>query len=175
VLASALKNGVVTEDDMMPAIEEAAALNAAAARVMQTVGAHACTDVSGFGLLGHLGEMLEASGVAAQLEVGEVPLHDGVLELIARQVFAGGLRANRDYFAPRVAGRDDAESAALVSGDDVDPRLLALFDPQTSGGLLIAVPGERRDELLEGLRAAGAGAWAIGEVVHGPAGRIALR
>jgi selenide,water dikinase len=175
VLASALKNGVITEQEMMPAIEEAAALNAAAAAVMQAVGVHACTDVSGFGLLGHLGELLMASGVAAQLEVGEVPLHVGVLELIARQVYAGGLRANRDYFAPRVVGRDEAESAALATGGKADPLLLALFDPQTSGGLLIAVPGERREALLEGLRGAGAGAWAIGEVVHGPAGRIALR
>ena len=76
VLASALKKGILSEDEMMPAIEEAAALNAQAAAVMIAVGVHACTDVSGFGLLGHLGEMLDASAAAASVRVGDVPLHD---------------------------------------------------------------------------------------------------
>ena len=138
VLASALKKGLLSEDDMMPAIEQAAALNAAAAAAMATVGVHACTDVSGFGLLGHLAEMLDAGGatapVAAIVRAADVPLHDGVLDLIAREVYAGGLRSNREFSAasPR---RDDRR----------DPPLLALFDPQTSGGLLMAVPaGEAR-------------------------------
>jgi selenide, water dikinase len=165
VLASALKNDVIAEDDMLPAIETAAALNAAAAEAMQKIGVHACTDVSGFGLLGHLSELLEAGGVAAQVEVDEMPLHAGVLELIERAVYAGGLRANRDWFGPRIG----------VDVESVDPRVLALFDPQTSGGLLMAVPGERREALLEELAARGARGWAIGEVVHGPAGKVALR
>ena len=166
VLASALKKDVIDERDMMDAIEAAAALNAAASEAMKQVGAHACTDVTGFGLLGHLSEMLEASGVAAQIEVDEVPLHGGVLELIERAVYAGGLRANRDWFGPRVEG---------FEADGGEPPVLALFDPQTSGGLLIAVHGEAHVRLLEELAARGVGAWTIGEVVHGPAGRIALR
>ena len=102
VLASALKNGIISEADMMPAIEEAAVLNAAAAAAMALVGVHACTDVSGFGLAGHLGEMLDASGAAGAVHLAALPLHDGVLDLIARSVYAGGLRNNRDYLLPRL-------------------------------------------------------------------------
>ena len=112
VLASALKKGLISEDDMMPAIEEAAALNAAAAAVMTAVGVHACTDVSGFGLLGHLGEMLDASGAGGRrCGVADVPLHDGVLELIAQAVYAGGLRSNRDFLLPRLSGAGSGRRA----------------------------------------------------------------
>jgi selenide, water dikinase len=164
VLASALKNGLIDEDDMMPAIEAAAALNAAAASAMQAAGAHACTDVSGFGLAGHLIEMLEASGLAAQVELDDVPIHDGVLPFIERQVYAGGLRNNREWFGPRVEG-----------GEAREARVAALFDPQTSGGLLIAIGAEHHDDLLAELASRDVHGWTLGEVVHGPAGRVALR
>ena len=163
VLATALKRGLLSEADMMPAVEEAAALNSAAAEAMLAVGVHACTDVTGFGLLGHLREMLEASGLAAEVVVENVPVHAGVHELIADEVYAGGLRANRDYVGERVSGRVlDA------------PATLALVDPQTSGGLLIAVPAEREEALRAALAERGAQGWTVGEIVHGPAGRMAL-
>ena len=114
VLASALKNGVISEADMMPAIEEAAVLNAAAAAAMAQVGVHACTDVSGFGLAGHLGEMLDASGAAAVVHLAALPLHDGVLDLIARQVYAGGLRNNRDFLLPRLHEEGPAGAAEPI-------------------------------------------------------------
>jgi len=163
VLATALKRGLLTEDDMMPAIEEAAALNSAAAEAMLDVGVHACTDVTGFGLLGHLREVLEASGVAAEVVVENVPVQAGVHELIADGVYAAGLRANRDYLSERVSGR------SLEA-----PETLALVDPQTSGGLLIAVPGEREAALRAALTERGAQGWTVGEIVHGPVGRVAL-
>ena len=168
VLASALKKGLLDEDEMMPAIEEAAALNAAAAAVMAAVGVHACTDVSGFGLLGHLGEMLDASAVGAVVRVADVPLHDRVLELIAQEVYAGGLRSNRDFLLPRLrgAGPDDI--------DYQDPRVLALFDPQTSGGLLLAVAADRHAALLSGLGENGVAAWTVGEVNAGSPGTLVL-
>ena len=184
VLASALKNGLIDEEDMMPAIEEAAALNAAAAGAMARVGVHACTDVSGFGLAGHLGEMLAASGVAAVVRLRELPLHDGVLALIARAVYAGGLRNNRDFLLPRL--REAGAGAGAAVADDgaagrfagpvaeQDPLTLALFDPQTSGGLLMAVAPEKHARLLDELARAGAGAWTVGEVLAGPAGILAL-
>ncbi len=188
VLASGLKNGVVEEDDMMPAIEEAAVLNAAAATAMARVGVHACTDVSGFGLAGHLSEMLDASKAAAELHLAAVPLHDGVLGLIARSVYAGGLRNNREYLVPRLHEVGPAGSAELFAAGatavdpgrfagpiaEQDPAVLALFDPQTSGGLLLAVAPEKHGLLLDALAHAGAGAWTVGEVVAGPTGAIVL-
>jgi selenide,water dikinase len=170
VLASALKKGLLSEDEMMPAIEEAATLNAAAAAAMSAVGAHACTDVSGFGLLGHLGEMLQASAAAAVVRVADVPLHDGVLELIAQAVYAGGLRSNRDFLLPRLRGAGGSPGDV----DQQDPRVLALFDPQTSGGLLIAVAAEKHAALFAALGEGGVTGWTVGEVTAGPSGSIAL-
>ena len=190
VLASALKNGIITEEEMMPAIVEAAALNAAAAAAMARVGVHACTDVSGFGLAGHLGEMLDASGAAAAVHLASLPLHDGVLDLIARQVYAGGLRNNRDFLLPRLHEVGPAGAAELIAAGEgaggeaagrfagpvaeQDPRVLAVFDPQTSGGLLLAVAPEKHSLLLDALDRAGAGAWTVGEVIAGPAGALVL-
>jgi selenide,water dikinase len=190
VLASGLKNGVISEADMLPAIEEAAVLNAAAAEAMARIGVHACTDVSGFGLAGHLGEMLDASGVAAVVHLGALPLHDGVLDLIGRHVYAGGLRSNREYLLPRLHEEGPAGSAEhFAPGGEAgggaagrfagpvtqqEPLVLALFDPQTSGGLLLAVAPEKHTLLLDALEHAGAGAWTVGEVVAGPTGALVL-
>ncbi len=194
VLASGLKNGVIGEEDMLPAIEEAAVLNAAAATAMARVGVHACTDVSGFGLAGHLSEMLDASSAAAVVHLKGLPLHDGVLDLIARHVYAGGLRNNRDWLLPRLrevgpagvaegAGPTeavDAGAGGAAAGrfagpvGEQEPLVLALFDPQTSGGLLLAVAPEKHALLLDALGHAGAGAWTVGEVVAGPVGALVL-
>ena len=163
VLASALKKGLLGEEEMLPAMREAARLNDAAARAMLAVGVHACTDVSGFGLLGHVAEMLDASsgddGVGARLHLAAVPLHEGVTDFIERGVYAGGLRANREYLETRVVG---------PSGDD--PVVLALYDPQTSGGLLFAVAPDRHESLIERLRHEGTQGWTVGEVVAGVGG-----
>jgi selenide,water dikinase len=169
VLASALKNGVVSEEEMMPAIEEAAALNARAAAVMIAVGVHACTDVTGFGLLGHLGEMLDASAAGATVRIADAPLHEGVLDLIRQSVYAGGLRNNRDFLLPRLSG---AVTTGAPAGED--PRVLALFDPQTSGGLLMAVAAGKHAFLVEELAENGVTAWTVGEVTGAAAGTISL-
>ena len=191
VLASALKSGIIDEAAMMPAIEEAAVLNAAAAAAMAQVGVHACTDVSGFGLAGHLGELLDASGAAAVVHLATLPLHDRVLDLIAQQAYAGGLRSNRDFLLPRLreVGPGGAAEFIAAAGDGVggtaagrfagpvdgqEPVVLSLFDPQTSGGLLMAVAPEKHALLLDALAHAGAGAWTVGEVLAGPAGALVL-
>jgi selenide, water dikinase len=170
VLASGLKDGVIGEDEMRAAADEAAALNAPAAAAMKKAGVHACTDVSGFGLAGHLGEMLDASGVGARLRLEDVPVHDGVLDLIARSVYAGGLRSNRDYVLPRFGGA----LAERAAGERPEPRVLALFDPQTSGGLLMAVAREKHAWLLAELGEAGASGWTIGAVTDAATGSIEL-
>jgi selenide, water dikinase len=190
VLATALKRGLIAEAEMMDAVREAAALNAAASRTMLAVGVHACTDVTGFGLAGHLAEMLDASqaaasggeqgreqsgeqGVAAVIDLDALPLHEQVLGFIESGTFAHGLRANRDYLLPRFAGLEPSD-ADLSDAEHSDSRVLALFDPQTSGGLLLAVAEDRHERLTAELATAGAHAYTIGEVVAGPAGSMAV-
>jgi selenide,water dikinase len=129
--------------------------NAAAGRVAREQRASACTDVSGFGLAGHLGEMLRASKCAAVLDLNALPLLPGAGELLAR--------GHRSTFHPENAKARRAlrvtEEAQRHSALDI------LFDPQTSGGLLFAVPAERAEAALAALRAAGdAHATVIGEV-----------
>jgi len=178
ILASALKKDRVTEADIDAAVRSAAHLNAAAARAMAAVGVHACTDVTGFGLLGHLSEMLDASGggtmereeaVGARIAVASVPVHDGVVELAAEGVYAGGLRSNRSFLARRIVAEDSGAGPAIDR-----PECLTLFDPQTSGGLLMAVRHDSLDDLLAALVGEGERGWPIGEVVPDPEGRIFL-
>ena len=104
------------------------------------------------------------------MRVADVPLHDGVLELIAQAVYAGGLRSNRDFLLPRLRGVGGGPDEL----DQQDPRVLALFDPQTSGGLLIAVSADKHAALLSGLRESRVTGWTVGEVTDGPPGTIVL-
>ena len=138
------------------AIEVMSALNHAASDAMVKVGVSACTDVTGFGLIGHLMAMMENSGVCARVALGSVPLLDGVWELLEQDMVAGGTRRNL------------ASADRLVGwAPDIDEMTkLLLCDAQTSGGLLISVPSAKRDLLLDELKAAGVETTAdIGEVL----------
>ena len=129
--------------------------NAEAARAARAHAARAATDVSGFGLAGHLLEMLRASGAAARISLARVPVLGDALVLIER-----GLRST--YHAQNAELRSGLAIASALAGD---PRLELLFDPQTCGGLLLAVPAERAAAAVEALRRGGdAHAAAIGEV-----------
>ena len=171
VLATALKRDLLTETDLAPAVAAMTTLNAGAARAMLAMGKslHAATDVTGFGLLGHLRTLLEASGAAAELTAAAVPLLPRAREAAERGAIPGGTTRN-------VEGVADAVSFA--GGVDATTRLL-LADAQTSGGLLIAVAPDRNDRadaLVAALRREGTPAAAvIGRVVAGGAGRIAVR
>ena len=134
--------------------------NGAAAEIARACDASACTDVSGFGLAGHLGEMLAASGVAAQVWLDALPALPGALPLLARD-----LRSTYHAQNERAAGRLDAAPALWR-----EPEFALLFDPQTSGGLLFAVPEARAPEALRALRDAGdRSAEEIGVVLAGRA------
>jgi selenide,water dikinase len=136
-------------------------LNAAAARWMVELGAHGCTDVTGFGLLGHLREMTAASGVDAVVDSGRVPVLEGALEHARGGDQPGGLGANRLFLGPYI-----------TLAEDVEPALAdLLFDPQTSGGLLISLAPEAAERLVAALCEAGEPeAAVIGEFREGRGG-----
>jgi selenide,water dikinase len=136
-----------------------ATLNRDAARAMNEGKVHAATDVTGFGLLGHLREMLRDGGIGARLMVSSIPALDGARELAAEGVVPGGTCKNLE------AARGDLSSAAGV--EEADRLLLA--DAQTSGGLLVATDPDSADRLVERLREVGTPAAAIvGEIVDSP-------
>ena len=166
VLATALKRDLADAAAIAAAVAVMTTLNAGAARAMLAVSVHAATDVTGFGLLGHLRSLLAASGVAAELDAAAVPLLAGAHDLAARGAIAGGTKRNRTALG------DDVTFADAV---DETTRVL-LADAQTSGGLLIAVAADRADALRAALDREGTPARAvIGRVVAGAAGRIRVR
>lgn len=157
ILTTALKRDLLAEEEIGPAIAAAATLNRAARDAMLEVGPSAATDVTGYGLLGHLSEMLRASGAGATVRRGAVPVWERAQRLAEEGCYPGGLKSNREYL----------EEAVRSEGVD-EAAMLPLYDPQTSGGLLISVPAERADDLLAALKSRGV-EWAapIGEVTSG--------
>jgi selenide,water dikinase len=164
ILATARKRDLIGEEAMLPAIAQMTRLNDRAAAAMVAHGAHAATDITGFGLVGHGGEMARASNVALAIDAHRVPLFPGVLELIERGAVPGGSKDNlaeHAHFAHYAGGVDDALR-------------LALSDAQTSGGLLIAVPPAGAQGILDDLADLDT-VVVIGEVLAGPAGAIIVR
>ena len=158
ILTTALKRDLVSEAEIEDAVETAATLNKAAAAAMREVPVSAATDVTGFGFLGHLSEMLEASGVGAVVRRGEVPVWDRAISLAAEGCYPGGLNSNQEYLGDKVRiDRPGPED------------LLPLFDPQTSGGLLVAIPQEHSDEFVCAAEKHGTSTAAavVGEVIEG--------
>ena len=165
VLTTALKRDLASAADLQEAVASMATLNAGGARAMLACGAHAATDVTGFGLLGHLRNMLAASGVSAELDAAAVPVLPNAADLAKRGTIPGGTKRNRDALAEYV--RFDAGV--------LEPTRVLLFDAQTSGGLLIAVPPDRADALIDALKKEKTPAAArIGRIVGGPAGTITV-
>jgi selenide,water dikinase len=161
ILTTALKRELVSEEEIEDAVEVASQLNKGARDALREVGVSAATDVTGYGLLGHLSEMLDASGVGAVVRRSEVPVWERAVPLAAEGCYPGGLKSNREYLQGRI-------TADGVGEDD----LLPLYDPQTSGGLLVAVPEERTSEFVNSLEKHGASGAVIGEVVKGIGVRV---
>jgi len=143
-----------------------AELNKAASEVMVEIGVGCATDVTGFGLLGHLAEMVVQSGVSVELQVETVPVFGDVLMFVEQDLISGAVERNRE-FASLYVRRTGSVSAIWES---------VLYDPQTSGGLLMAVEEDKIDRLLSQLKLRGVEkATIIGEVIDRSDGEIVLK
>lgn len=159
VLINAFKVDKIDEAGLEPALLEMERLNAAAGRLALEHGVHAATDVTGFGLAGHALGMARASGVGLRIEFARLPVHDGFFELVKKGISTGCTDANESNVSPVLTDR---------AGLDRVRREL-LFDPQTSGGLLLSTPPGQAEPLLAALVDGGHRAAEIGEVLPGPA------
>jgi selenide, water dikinase len=164
IMTTALKRGLEDETSLAPVVDSMARLNASAADAMMEVGVDAATDVTGFGLVGHLREMALGSGLAAVVDRSTVPLFDGVLEYASDLVCPGRTRDLLDY----VAATTDWTDSGLEWR-------ASLTDPQTSGGLLIAVRPEALGALTGALERRGESAAVIGRFETGVAGHVTVR
>ena len=163
IITTAGKQGVVDADVLAGAVDNMAALNLPASRAMQRVGVNAATDVTGFGLLGHLKSMVKGSGVSAEVDLSSVPVLPGTRDLLERGVAPGGTHRN-------VSSVNDAVN---WHADLTDNDRMLLCDAQTSGGLLMSVPSAKADDLIAALREEGAPCAAVvGRVTAGVAGTI---
>lgn len=154
IVGTAIKNRRAPEDVVEFAVASMRTLNKVAAETVSAIpGVHACTDITGFGLIGHGSEMAAASHVTLRIEAAEVPVLRGVLE-IAQRNRSGGMVTNRKHFGAGV----DMQDGVPAQLQDV------LYDPQTSGGLLLSIARESASQALGALHAAGVAAVRIGEV-----------
>lgn len=150
VIGTALKRGIAKETDVEAATESMLRLNRAACEAMLRFDVHGCTDVTGFGLIGHAREMAVGSQVTLEIESGRIPLLPGAREAVEAGAIPGGLNNNREF------------AASCVEAVDINLALLTLlYDPQTSGGLLIALPEADAFELERVLP----GAQTVGRVL----------
>ena len=154
ILVSADRGHRVAPVHLAAAVASMRRLNRAAADVLVESRVTAATDVTGFGLLGHAAEMARASGTRFVIQAGQLPVLDGALDLAATGVETGGAAHNRRFTAPTLV---------IHEGIDMAREVLA-FDPQTSGGLLAAVPNDRVATVVAGFGAAGVSWWRVGRV-----------
>ncbi len=165
VLTSAAKKELLPEAELRTAVATMTALNRPGRDAALQVGVHACTDVTGFGLLGHAFELAEASRATVVIRAGAVPLLPATLDFARQGILTRTHKTTCAFLGDRLR----------VAGG-IEPALLGvLADAQTSGGLLVSVPAERCDALVEALQAAGAlCAAVVGQVDTGPAGVVRL-
>lgn len=166
ILSTAQKRGLLDKKQLIQLIKVMSTLNRAAAEAMLEIGVNACTDVTGFGLLGHLREILTASKCSAELQVESIPLLEGAETLAVSGVIPGGTLDNQSFTDPDVSYGQDIS----------DIQKLLLNDAQTSGGLLIAVPENNLDRLLSLLEKKQVSTRAvIGRITAGKAGTIQVQ
>jgi len=157
VVTTAIKRDLATEDEIAAATASMLRLNRDAARAARQVGARAATDITGYGLLGHALEMANSAGVCFRFSWSALPFLPGALKHGQDWVFPGGATSNAQAYQAQVRFDQPLE----------EWQRMMLFDPETSGGLLIAVHAARADQLLEALRLGGDDACLVGEVISG--------
>ncbi len=160
IITTAIKRSAASMAHAQVAIDSMLRLNRDAARAATAGKPHACTDITGFGLLGHASEMAEKSGVQLHIAADAVPLIDGALDYATAGHQAGGLGRNRDHF--RTSG-----GGVSIDSNVNDALAAILWDPQTSGGLLFAVPRDDIDAFHNAFDAGAVPYWGIGEVRAG--------
>jgi selenide,water dikinase len=164
VIATAAKNDQCDAAVLEGAVQSMLRLNRAAALVAQEAGASGATDITGFGLLGHAGEMVEASGVGVTIRSRDLPLLPGALALAERGIFSGGMGRNRRHVEDTFGARGRLAIDAAVP----DALVKLLCESETSGGLLFAVDAERAAVVRDGFARRGEPVWEIGLVTAEP-------
>ena len=157
LITTALKREVADPAHVESAVKSMSRLNRHAAHLAHRFQAHACTDITGFGILGHGLEMSSASNVMFQLRFADVPLLPGTIDYAEREIFPGGLSRNRDFVLPHVRFADRITAAQRA----------ILYDPETSGGLLMALAPEQARSYVAQAEVDGIDARIIGEVISG--------
>jgi selenide,water dikinase len=163
ILNTALKAAMLPDDVRERATVQMSMLNDRASQAMINIGVHACTDITGFGLIGHLAEMAETAGLSAVIDSKSVPIIPEAREFAHMGLIPEGMYANWEFRAP------------IVDADEIDEDTIAiLYDPQTSGGLLIVISAEKVDALLAELSRLGVSGFDIGHMVEGQPSRIRI-
>jgi selenide,water dikinase len=160
VIATAAKDGACPPEVLRGAVDSMLRLNRAAAHVAREAGASGATDISGFGLLGHAGEMVEASGTGIALRMKDIPLLPGALALAEKGHWSGGMKRNRRHVEGTFGTRGQLAIDAALSEAQVN----LLHEAETSGGLLFAVDPAQGPAVREGFTRHGEPCWEIGEV-----------
>ena len=165
IMSTAIKAGLVDNNTVSRLITQMAQLNREAADIMVSFEINTCTDITGFGLIGHACNIAENSGISIELFTDKIPLIDEVLQFARMDLIPRGAYSNQEYYAGRVEKNNTSEELIDI-----------FYDPQTSGGLLIAVPPQRADEMLNRIRKAGYSKAAIvGRVLNEGVNQIILR
>lgn len=166
IISTAIKRGAASAQAIAKVVESMTTLNQKASEIMQAIGVNACTDITGFGLLGHAAEMIEGTDVGMVIYANSVPVFPEAKEMAAVGMISGGLYRNRDYRKSIVKIENDVDA---ITAD-------ILFDPQTSGGLLISVSSRKAGSLLGKLHESGISSVAIvGEVIGEIKGKIIVK
>lgn len=165
VIGQAIKSGVASPAAATAAITSMMTLNQGAARIGRRFGVTAATDITGFGLLGHLRNLLRGSTLAAEIDLSALVLLPEAIDHLRAKRCPGGSKANRSYVAPHVAWASGEPLAPEPGDSELELRASLACDAQTSGGLLLCVPARAASECVNELRAAGLPAAAVGRLI----------